>query len=83
MHEYLGMKLDYRDQCKVKTDMTDYLKNILDNLPNKYQGRAVTPAANHISEVNNTTRKLSDKDVREFHTIVEKYFSCARRGHTS
>ena len=27
LHEYLRMKLDYRDQGKVKIDMTDYLKN--------------------------------------------------------
>ena len=26
LHKYLGMKLDYHDQGKVKIDMTDYLK---------------------------------------------------------
>ena len=26
VHEYLGMKLDYCEQGKVKTDMTDHLK---------------------------------------------------------
>ena len=26
VHEYLGMKLDYREQGKLKTDMTDHLK---------------------------------------------------------
>ena len=26
VHKYLGMKLDYRDQSKVKIDMADYLK---------------------------------------------------------
>ena len=28
VHDYLGMKLDYREQGKVKIDMTDYLKKI-------------------------------------------------------
>ena len=37
VHEYLGMKLDYREEGKVKMDMTDYLKKILNNLPSKYQ----------------------------------------------
>ena len=36
VHEYLGMKLDYRKQGKVKIDTTDYLKKILDDLPEKY-----------------------------------------------
>ena len=66
------MKLDYNKEGKVKIDMTDYLKNILDELPNKYQGRAIAPAANHLFEVNNTTRKLSEKDAQAFHTIAAK-----------
>ena len=56
LHDYLRMKLDYRDHVKLKISMTDYLKNILDDLPRKYQGGAITPAVNHIFEVNKTTR---------------------------
>ena len=66
------MKLDYHDHGKVKIDTTDYLKNILDDLPRKYQGGAITPAVNHIFEVNNTTRKLSKGYTQAFHTIVTK-----------
>ena len=59
--------------------MTDYLKKIMDDLPNKYQGRVIKPAANHLFEVNKTTRKLSEKDTQAFHTIVEKLlFLCKR-----
>ena len=59
--------------------MMDYLKKILDDLPNKYQGRAITLAANHLFEVNKTTRKLSEKDAQSFHTIVAKLiFLCKR-----
>ena len=72
VHKYLGMKLDYRKEGKVKIDMTDYLKKILDDRSDKYQGRAITPAANHLFEVNKTTRKLNEKDAQAFHTIVEK-----------
>ena len=50
--------------------MMDYLKKILDNLPYKYQGRAITPAANHLLEVNENVSKLSEKDSQVFHTIV-------------
>ena len=36
VHNYLGMKLDYRESGKVKSFMTDYLENILDDQPRKY-----------------------------------------------
>ena len=48
VHKYLGMKMDYREESKVSIDMPYYLKNILDDMPTKYQGRAITPAANHL-----------------------------------
>ena len=35
MHEYLGMNLDYRKEGKVKIDMTNNLKKILDDLQKK------------------------------------------------
>ena len=72
VHEYLGTKLDYREQGKVKTNMTDYLKKILNDLPDKYQGRAIPPASNHLFEVNETAGKLSKKYTQVFQTIVEK-----------
>ena len=52
--------------------MTDYLKNILDVLPRKYQVRAMTPAVNHIFVVNKTTRKLSKGYTQAFYTILTK-----------
>ena len=72
VHEYLGMKLDYCEEGKVKIDMKDYLKNILDGLPNKYQGGAITPAANHLFEVNKNMWKLREKNSQTFHTIFDK-----------
>ena len=64
------MKLDYHELSKVYIDMTEYLKKILDDLPRKYQGEATTPAANYLSEVNETTCKLSEGGAQDFHNIV-------------
>ena len=77
MHKYLGMNMDYRKQGKVKIDMMDYLKKILDNLPEKYQGRAITPEEKHHFEVNNTTRKLSERTPRSSTPMCKNGFSCA------
>ena len=72
MHKYLRMNLDYREQGKVKINMTDYLKKILDEITDKYQGKAITPAENNLFEVNETVRKLIERDAQAFHTIVAK-----------
>ena len=48
VQKYLGIKLDYHKQSKVKIKMMDYLKKILEDLTNKYQRKAITPAAKHI-----------------------------------
>ena len=79
LNEYLGMKLDYQEQEKVKIDMTDYLKKIMDDFPDKYQGEAITPAANHIFGVNKTAHKLSERDSQAFHTIVVKVLLLYKR----
>ena len=56
----------------MKIDMTDYQKKILDDLPDKYQGEAIAPAANHLFELNETACKLSERDAHVFHMIVAK-----------
>ena len=79
MHKYLGIMLNYREQGNVKINMTDYLKTIMDDLPDKYQVRAITPTTNHLFEFNETAQKLSKKNTHTLHTIVEKFlFLCKR-----
>ena len=73
LHEYLCMKLDYHEQGKEKIYMTDYLK-IMDGLTDKYQGRAITLATNHLFGFNETACKLSEKGSQDFHTIVPNYY---------
>ena len=64
--------MDYRKRSIIKIDMTEYLKNILDDLPIKYQGEAIITVMNHIFKVNKTAHKPSKGDAHELHTIVEK-----------
>jgi len=41
--EYLGMKIDYRQQGKVKFIMHDYINKLLEELPTDMQGKSTTP----------------------------------------
>ena len=79
VHDYLGIKLGHHESGKVKMDTTDYLKNILDDLPRKYLGKTITSAENHLFEVNKTTLKLSERDTQSLHTIVDKLLFLYKR----
>ena len=48
------------------------LKNVNNSIASKYQGEAITPAANHIFEMNETTCKLREGDTQAFYTILAK-----------
>ena len=65
------MTLDYNKPGKVKTDMTKYIQtNILDDLPDILNGTAVTPAANHLFEINEDFKNLDKSTAELFHHIV-------------
>ena len=66
----LGLLVDR----KGRVTMTDYLKNIFSDFPEKIQGRVETPAAEHLLTVRgDSDRKLLDKDrSTAFHHSVAK-----------
>ena len=47
VHEYLGMTIDFSVTGKVKFSMIDYIKDMLEGLPDDMTGESVTPAADH------------------------------------
>ena len=68
MHYYLRMKLEYTTKGKVRIDMNEYLDNIMIELPEKYKGAAVTPAAIHLFEVNENAKSYR-KTTCKFSTV--------------
>jgi hypothetical protein len=79
VHNYLGMTIDYRVDGKVKFTMTDYIQNMLDEIPTDMRGEAATPAANHLFEVNEDGEKLDEETAQLFHHYVAKLmFLCKR-----
>jgi hypothetical protein len=80
IHEYLGMTLDYSVKGKVKITMTDYVINMLKELPADMEGVAATPASPHLFTVNTENPTLLDTEQSEmFHRNVAKLlFLCKR-----
>ena len=80
VHDYLGMKLDFKEKGKVKIDMTDYVKEMVDSFPKKFYTKdtAPTPATKDLFTVGN--EKPLPKDKKEtFHTYVAKGLFVSKR----
>ena len=77
-HDYLGMTLDFSTPKKVQIRMDDYIKNMLAELLPEMDGKATTPAPNHLFEVNNDNPTPLDKTQLEFlhHNVAKLLFLC-------
>jgi hypothetical protein len=80
VHEYLGMTIDYRTPGKVKVTMTDYIQGMLKELPSDMDGESITPAGNHLFQVNKKDPEYLDTDKSEFyhHNAAKLLFLCKR-----
>lgn len=80
VHDYLGMRIDYSEPGKVKITMIDYIEKMLDELPPDMDGEAVTPACNHLFEVNQDDPEALDSKTSEFyhHNTAMLLFLCKR-----
>jgi hypothetical protein len=79
IHDYLGMTLDYTEKGKVKIKMLDYVTKMLADLPTEMDGKAPTPAANHVFMVDDNQTKVGKKKAQIFHTYIAKtLFLCKR-----
>eukprot|EP00957_Ditylum_brightwellii_P151119 11506975-Ditylum_brightwellii.AAC.1 len=59
--------------------MIEYINKLLDDLPDENGGEAVTPAANHLFEVNEDAEKLGKENAELFHHIVAKLIFLYKR----
>jgi hypothetical protein len=66
------MKLDFTVPGTVKFTMTDYIKGMLEELPVDMDGKAATPAANHLFEISPKPMLVDESKVDMFHHNVTK-----------
>ena len=69
--EYLGMKIDYWQHCKVSFIMNNYINKLLEELPVDIQYITTTPASNHLFKRNPECKKLRKEQGQLFHHLVE------------
>jgi hypothetical protein len=80
MHDYLGMTLDYSEPSMVKINMQDYVKKILDEMPEDMDGKATSPAADHLFQIIKGIDPLDQDQSEFFHTTVAKLLFLCKRG---
>jgi hypothetical protein len=80
IHGYLGMTLDYSEPGVIKINMVDYVKKILDEMPDNMDGTATSPAADHLFKITEEIEPV-DKATSEFlHATVTKLLFLCKRG---
>ena len=72
IHEYLGMTLNYSVPGKFTIRMDDYMQGILNEAPADMDGAMLTPAAQHLFEVDNAAKCLPPEKAELFHHLMAK-----------
>ena len=79
-HDYLGMLIDFSGDREVKFTMTDYIFEMLEEMPDSLgRGEAATPAAEHLFEVSDRSAKLNANDAKVFHQLTAKLLFLSKR----
>jgi hypothetical protein len=68
VHDYLGMVFIFSSKGKVVFRMVDYIQNMLDELPDDFDGTAPTPALSYLFKTQESTAKLSMELSELFHS---------------
>ncbi len=80
-HDYLGVDMEFMDDGLLEVSMFKYLRNVIEEFPEKITGRAATPAAGHLFDVRDEkeARPLEEERALAFHHTVAQLLFMATR----
>ena len=79
-HDYLGMHLDYSIKGAVQVDMADYVKNMVEDFPEKLNAENATyPWNESLFKVDPNSPALSKSMASDFYTFVYKALFVSKR----
>ena len=79
VHDYLGMTVDYSQPGKVRIGMDQYVRDLIDNMPDNIIGLCRTPAADHLFRVSDHPKLLLKDEAEFFHSTVAKLLFISKR----
>ena len=63
---------DQLPQQRKSFSMQEYISKLLDESPNNMDGIVKTPAANHLFNINQNRKKITEEKAQLFHHVVAK-----------
>ena len=75
------MTIDFLVTGKVKFSMIDYVKNMLEGLPDDMSGDSITPADDHLFTVNPDAEQLNTAEAKLYHHYTAKLLFLCKRAH--
>ena len=81
VHEYLGMDMDWNQDGTMIVSMIKYLQKVIDNFPEIIRSTAVTPASEHLFQMQDEKDRklLPEEQAKHFHhTFAQLLFLCMR-----
>jgi hypothetical protein len=80
-HDYLGVDMEFKEDGTLNVSMVDYLKNVISDFPETIQGKAATPAADHLFKIRDKkeAKPLEVERALAFHhTVAQLLFMSMR-----
>jgi hypothetical protein len=80
-HKYLGMDMEFNEDGILEVLMITYLKNVIEQFPEKISGRASSLGVEHLFVVRDESeaRVLEEERALAFHhTVAQLLFMCTR-----
>ena len=79
-HDYLAMVLDFSEKGSVKIDMTKYMKQLVEDFPDKLNDYAPGAWTQGLFDVDPKSPKASPEKANIFHQFTMKIMFAAKRG---
>ncbi len=80
-HDYLGVDMEFNEDGTLDVSMFKYLSNVINEFPEKIEGRAATPAAGHLFEIRDEKEAVALEEERALafhHTVAQLLFMSTR-----
>ena len=78
-HTFVGMDIEYNDDGTVSISMNDYIEECIEVFGKSFNGGATSPAKRNLFEIDEHSKKLSEKKSILFHHIVAKLLFVSKR----
>jgi hypothetical protein len=79
-HVFLGMEIEYLENGTASIDMSEYLREGIQEFPEVINSSAATPARRDMYEIDEKSKLLDPKRSAIFHSIVAKNLYVSHRG---